>query len=100
VCINVRNLLPESTTVHWHGLILPNVMDGPAHITQEPIARGGGLYRYEFTAVQSGTYLYHPHDHIDRQQSLGLYGAMIIDLATPDPSLEANHEYDVLLQNG
>jgi hypothetical protein len=98
VRINVRNHLPASTTVHWHGLILPNVMDGPAHITQEPIEQGGGLYRYEFTAVQSGTYLYHSHDHIDRQQSLGLYGAMIIDPATPDPSLEADHEYDVLLQ--
>jgi FtsP/CotA-like multicopper oxidase with cupredoxin domain len=98
VRINVRNRLPESTTVHWHGLILPNIMDGPAHITQEPIASGGGLYRYEFTAVQSGTYLYHSHDHIDRQQALGLYGALIIDPATPDPSLEADHEYDVLLQ--
>jgi FtsP/CotA-like multicopper oxidase with cupredoxin domain len=98
VRINVRNHLPETTTVHWHGLILPNIMDGPAHITQEPIASGGGLYRYEFTAVQSGTYLYHSHDHIDRQQSLGLYGAIIIDPATPDPSLEADHEYDVLLQ--
>jgi hypothetical protein len=98
VRINVRNRLPETTTVHWHGLILPNIMDGPAHITQEPIASGGGLYRYEFTAVQSGTYLYHSHDHIDRQQALGLYGALIIDPATPDPSLEADHEYDVLLQ--
>src|SRR5213079_2709086 len=37
VRINVTNHLPETTTVHWHGLILPNVMDGPAHITQEPI---------------------------------------------------------------
>jgi manganese oxidase len=98
VRINVRNRLPETTTVHWHGLILPNIMDGPAHITQEPIASGGGLYRYEFTAVQSGTYFYHSHDHVDRQQSLGLYGAIIIDPATPDPSLEADHEYDVLLQ--
>ena len=98
VRINVRNHLPETTTVHWHGLILPNIMDGPAHITQEPIASGGGLYRYEFTAVQSGTYFYHSHDHVDRQQSLGLYGAIIIDPATPDPSLEADHEYDVLLQ--
>jgi len=89
--------LPETTTVHWHGLILPNVMDGPAHITQEPIANGG-LYRYEFTAVQSGTYLYHSHDHVDRQQALGLYGALIIDPATPDPSLAADHEYDLLLQ--
>lgn len=98
VRINVTNHLPESTTVHWHGLILPNIMDGPAHITQEPIATGGGVYHYEFTAVQSGTYLYHSHDHIDRQQALGLYGALIIDPAEPDPSLRADHEFDVLLQ--
>jgi FtsP/CotA-like multicopper oxidase with cupredoxin domain len=72
-------------------------MDGPAHITQEPIAKGD-LYRYEFTAVQSGTYFYHSHDHVDRQQSLGLYVAMIIDPAEPDSSLEADHEYTLLLQ--
>jgi len=97
VRINVTNHLPETTTVHWHGLILPNVMDGPAHITQEPIDKGR-VYRYEFTAVQSGTYLYHSHDHVDRQQALGLYGALIIDPADADPSLEADHEYTVLLQ--
>jgi FtsP/CotA-like multicopper oxidase with cupredoxin domain len=97
VRINVTNRLPETTTVHWHGLILPNVMDGPAHITQEPIDTGS-LYRYEFIAAQSGTYLYHSHDHVDRQQALGLYGALIIDPLTPDPSLAADHEYTVLLQ--
>ena len=70
VRIDVTNHLPETTTVHWHGLILPNIMDGPAHITQEPI-EDGQVYRYAFTVVQSGTYLYHSHDHIDRQQALG-----------------------------
>ena len=97
VRIDVINRLPETTTVHWHGLILPNVMDGPAHITQDPIEKGG-VYRYAFTAVQSGTYFYHSHDHVDRQQALGLYGAMIIDPATPDPSLEADHEYTLQIQ--
>jgi hypothetical protein len=97
VRINVTNRLPETTTVHWHGLVLPNIMDGPAHITQEPINRGS-VYRYEFTALQSGTYLYHSHDHVDRQQALGLYGALIIDPAEPDPNLQADHEYTVLLQ--
>ncbi len=95
--IDVRNRMPESTTVHWHGLILPNVMDGPAMITQDPIERGG-TYHYEFTVVQSGTYLYHSHDHVDRQQALGLYGALIIDPAERDPALEADHDYAVLLQ--
>lgn len=97
VRIDVKNRLPESTTVHWHGLILPNVMDGPAMITQDPIEKGG-VYHYQFTVVQAGTYLYHSHDHIDRQQALGLYGALIIDPVRPDPTLQADHEYTVLLQ--
>jgi FtsP/CotA-like multicopper oxidase with cupredoxin domain len=97
VRIEVTNRLPETTTVHWHGLILPNVMDGPAKITQQPI-ESGQQYRYEFTVVQSGTYLYHSHDHVDRQQSLGLYGALIIEPARPDPSVHADHDYIVQLQ--
>jgi FtsP/CotA-like multicopper oxidase with cupredoxin domain len=97
VRIEVTNRLPESTTIHWHGLILPNVMDGPAKITQPPI-ESGQRYRYEFTVVQSGTYFYHSHDNVDRQQALGLYGALIIDPAQPDPTLHADHEYTVLLQ--
>jgi FtsP/CotA-like multicopper oxidase with cupredoxin domain len=74
----VRNELPESTSVHWHGLILPNAMDGPAEITQEPI-EPGETFTYEFAADQAGTFFYHSHDHPDRQQPLGLYGALIID---------------------
>ena len=97
VRINVTNRLPESTTVHWHGLILPNVMDGPAHVTQEPI-ENGELYRYEFTVVQAGTYFYHSHDHVDRQQALGLYGALIIEDDVQDASLAADHEYTLQLQ--
>ncbi len=97
VRINVTNRLPETTTVHWHGLILPNVMDGPAHVTQKPI-ENGQLYRYEFTAVQYGSYLYHSHDHLDRQQALGLYGALIIDPASPGEEIPADHEYTIELQ--
>jgi len=97
VRINVTNHLPETTTVHWHGMILPNVMDGPAHVTQDPI-KNGGVYHYEFTAVQSGTYFYHSHDHVDRQQALGLYGAMLIEPRVPDPALRADHEYTIQLQ--
>lgn len=55
VRINLINGLPEETTVHWHGLILPNQMDGAAEITQKPIPPGGS-YSYEFTAEQHGTY--------------------------------------------
>lgn len=97
VRINVTNRLPESTTVHWHGLILPNAMDGPAEITQAPIEPGQNFI-YEFTAGQHGTYFYHTHDHVDRQQSLGLYGALIIDPANPADEISADLEYTVQLQ--
>ncbi|RWY80878.1 multicopper oxidase domain-containing protein [Rhizobium sp. WSM1325] len=97
VRINVRNELPESTTVHWHGLILPNEMDGPAMITQKPIEPGQS-YSYEYTVAQRGTYFYHTHDHVDRQQALGLYGALIIDPKDPADAILADAEYMVQLQ--
>ena len=97
VRINVRNRLPESTTVHWHGLILPNEMDGPAEITQAPIEPGNS-FTYEFDVEQHGTYFYHTHDHVDRQQSLGLYGALIIDPLDPTDEIPADLEYTVQLQ--
>ncbi|MBY5868607.1 DUF4396 domain-containing protein [Rhizobium leguminosarum] len=97
VRINVKNSLPESTSVHWHGLVLPNEMDGPAEITQPPIDPGE-TYVYEFTAGQSGSYFYHSHDHVDRQQALGLYGALMIDPAQADPTTIADREYVILLQ--
>jgi len=99
VRIHLTNHLPESTTVHWHGLILPNGMDGPAGITQDPI-EPGQTFTYEFTTQQAGTYFYHTHDHVDRQQALGLYGALIID--PKDPAVDAaygyNHELVIQLQ--
>jgi hypothetical protein len=86
--IHVRNDLPESTTVHWHGLVVPNAMDGPAGITQEPI-KPGGSFTYEFTAGQPGTFFYHSHDHSDRQQGLGLYGAWDHQATRPSPRRKA-----------
>ncbi|MBY3171946.1 DUF4396 domain-containing protein [Rhizobium laguerreae] len=97
VRINVKNSLPESTSVHWHGLVLPNEMDGPAEITQ-PSIHPGETYVYKFTAGQSGSYFYHSHDHVDRQQALGLYGALMIDPAQADPTTIADREYVILLQ--
>jgi uncharacterized membrane protein YidH (DUF202 family) len=98
VRIVIHSRLPESTTVHWHGLVLPNKMDGPAFITQEPIGTGDS-YVYEFTANQAGTFFYHSHDHPDRQQGLGLYGAFIIDPREPEKDEpKADLEYVIQLQ--
>jgi FtsP/CotA-like multicopper oxidase with cupredoxin domain len=93
----VHNNLPEPTTVHWHGLNVPNAMDGAAEITQKPIPPGS-TYTYEYTAEQSGTYLYHTHAHIDRQQSLGLYGALIIDPKLSDARAKVDVDYVIQLQ--
>lgn len=97
VRIHVRNALPEPTTVHWHGLILPNEMDGPSNITQPPIPPGGS-YVYEFTAGQAGTFFYHTHHDPDRQQGLGLYGALIIDPASADPVPRTDLEHVMQMQ--
>jgi FtsP/CotA-like multicopper oxidase with cupredoxin domain len=97
VRVNITNALPEETTVHWHGLILPNQMDGPAEITQKPIGPGE-TFAYEFTATQHGTYFYHPHAKPDRTQALGLYGAFIIDPTNPEDEVRADHDYVVELQ--
>ena len=97
VRINFRNNLPESTTIHWHGLIVPNTMDGPAKITQDPV-QPGGSYRYEFDVGQSGTFFYHSHDHPDRQQALGLYGAILIAPKDPSTEVKADLEYTIQLQ--
>jgi FtsP/CotA-like multicopper oxidase with cupredoxin domain len=97
VRIELHNRLPEPTTIHWHGLIVPNRMDGPAEITQRPV-RPGESFTYKFTANQHGTYFYHPHANPDRTQALGLYGALIIDPANPSDEASADHEYVVELQ--
>ncbi|RAM49985.1 MAG: copper oxidase [Hapalosiphonaceae cyanobacterium JJU2] len=95
VRIVVKNNLPEPTSVHWHGMILPNAMDGAADVTQKPIAPSAS-FTYEFTVKQPGTYFYHSHKDIDRQQSLGMYGALIV--APKDKSNTPAYDQDVVIQ--
>jgi FtsP/CotA-like multicopper oxidase with cupredoxin domain len=78
IIVNFKNSLPQSTTIHWHGLRVPNDMDGAPGITQEPIA-AGAQFRYEFTARDAGTYWYHPHIDSSAQVGNGLYGAIIVE---------------------
>ena len=97
VRINFTNHLPDSATMHWHGLIVPNRMDGPGNITQVPVAPGG-RYVYEFVVQQSGTYFYHSHTRPDRQQALGLYGALIIAPRAAPAEPPVDVDYVVQLQ--
>jgi FtsP/CotA-like multicopper oxidase with cupredoxin domain len=76
------NQLEEPTTIHWHGVEVPNAMDGVPGITQAPI-QPGETFTYEFVAKPAGTFIYHSHYESDRQVSVGLYGPFIIEPRSP-----------------
>lgn len=80
--VTVRNGLEEETTVHWHGIRLPNAMDGVPHLTQKPIGPGES-FEYEFELPDAGTYWYHPHQRSFEQVGRGLYGPLIVEEADP-----------------
>ena len=80
--VHVENRLAEPTTVHWHGIRLPNAMDGVPYITQPPI-EPGGQFVYEFTVPDAGTYWYHPHQRSFEQSGRGMHGALIVEEREP-----------------
>jgi FtsP/CotA-like multicopper oxidase with cupredoxin domain len=80
--VTVENRLPQDTTVHWHGLRIPNPMDGAPYVTQPPIPPEDSFV-YEFTAPDAGTFWYHPHAHSAEQVGRGLMGALIIEEPQP-----------------
>jgi FtsP/CotA-like multicopper oxidase with cupredoxin domain len=78
----VENGLSEATTVHWHGIRLPNAMDGIPGLTQATI-RPGGSFDYAFTPPDAGTFWYHSHDDSLVQMGRGLAGALIVEEFEP-----------------
>ncbi|MDG9882191.1 copper resistance system multicopper oxidase [Pseudomonas sp. GD04058] len=81
VTLRVRNRLDESTSLHWHGIILPANMDGVPGLSFAGIEPGGD-YLYRFTLEQNGTYWYHSHSGL--QEQAGVYGAIVIEPKTPE----------------
>jgi FtsP/CotA-like multicopper oxidase with cupredoxin domain len=77
VRIYVTNRLPEHTSIHWHGILLPNGMDGVGGLTQ-PHIQPGETFAYEFTLNESGTRMYHPHADENVQLAMGLMGLFVI----------------------
>jgi FtsP/CotA-like multicopper oxidase with cupredoxin domain len=76
--VTLHNALPDAgVTVHWHGVDVPNAMDGVAGVTQDAVPPGG-TFVYRFVAVQAGTYWYHSHQQSSEQVRRGLYGAFIV----------------------
>ncbi|MCJ8211050.1 multicopper oxidase domain-containing protein [Mucilaginibacter sp. RS28] len=90
--IYVHNLMMMETSIHWHGLILPNRYDGVSYLTTTPIM-GGQTHLFKFPLVQHGTYWY--HSHTMTQEQSGLYGSFIIHERKPEPM----KEYTLLLSD-
>ena len=99
--LRVTNAIPHSsvrgheTSIHWHGILLPATMDGVPGVSFDGIGRGE-TWRYRFDVKQSGTYWYHSHSVF--QEQAGLYGALIIDPAEPEP-FHCDRDYVVMLSD-
>jgi FtsP/CotA-like multicopper oxidase with cupredoxin domain len=89
--IHVHNLLKEETSLHWHGLFLPNKEDGVPNLTQMPI-KPGTTHVYRFPIIQHGTHWYHSHSGL--QEQIGMYGSMILNKKPAD--IEKRKEVDGL----
>ncbi len=93
VRLAVTNALSEESSIHWHGLLVPFQMDGVPGVSF-PGIKPGQTYIYDFPVRQSGTYWYHSHSGM--QEAMGLYGAIVIDPAGPDP-VAYDREHVILL---
>ncbi len=95
--------VPGGVTLHWHGVAVPNAMDGVAGVTQDALAPGQS-FTYRFVATQAGTYWYHSHQVSHEQVIGGLYGALVIEpkdaKATPDAVAMAHTYGGVRTING
>ncbi len=87
VRIYVENRLPEPTSAHWHGVLLPNGMDGVSGLNQKRI-EPGETFKYEFTVRQHGTQMYHPHFDEMVQFSMGMMGLLIFHPKRPDRRID------------
>jgi CopA family copper-resistance protein len=97
ITLRVTNHLRETSSIHWHGLILPSAMDGVPDVADG--FRGiapGETFTYRFPALQSGTYWYHSHSGF--QEQTGLYGAIIVDPLEPEP-FDHDRDFTLLLSD-
>ncbi|WP_204376997.1 multicopper oxidase domain-containing protein [Methyloceanibacter methanicus] len=85
--IDVTNLLDEATTMHWHGLRVPNKMDGVPYLTQFPIQKDE-TWHYSYTPEDAGVYWYHPHCRTMDQIARGLTGIIVV-AEKDDPGFDA-----------
>jgi manganese oxidase len=96
VRIYVTNKLAAPTTVHWHGVFLPNGMDGVGGLSQAVI-KPKETFKYEFTLRQHGTFMYHSHHDEMTQMALGLMGMIVIHPRKPNPDYKVQRDFAMLL---
>jgi FtsP/CotA-like multicopper oxidase with cupredoxin domain len=94
--VHFTNNLPEETTIHWHGLRIPNDMDGVPDVTQ-PGVMPGGSFTYDFTVPDAGTYWYHPHYDSAEQVGYGLYGPIVV--TDPNEPKDLGKEHVLMLSD-
>jgi FtsP/CotA-like multicopper oxidase with cupredoxin domain len=97
VRILVTNRLPEATSIHWHGILLPSGMDGVSGLNQ-PAIDPGQTFAYEFTLRQHGTHMYHPHADEMVQMAVGMMGLFIIHPAGGEPE-RIDRDFAFLMHN-
>ena len=85
--IHVTNAMDMETSVHWHGLLLPNFQDGVPYLTTPPI-KPGETFTYHFPLIQAGTYWYHSHTMLQEQS--GVYGSIVIEPKKPSPDYDTD----------
>jgi FtsP/CotA-like multicopper oxidase with cupredoxin domain len=84
--VHLKNELPEATTIHWHGIRLPNAMDGVPD-NPAPAVEPGGSFDYDFIVPDSGTFWYHPHVDSAAEEGFGMYGPLIVTDPDEPPDL-------------
>lgn len=99
VRVVLHNQLPESTSIHFHGLEVPNDQDGVPFLTQPPV-KPGESYTYEFTVPNSGSHMYHSHHNAAAQVGKGLLGAFVVDPRTPRGEPVVALDYVMILNDG
>lgn len=92
--IYVKNEMSVETSIHWHGLLLPNFFDGVPYLTTPPI-KAGTTFKYEFPIRQSGTYWYHSHTMLQEQS--GVFGSLLIH--PKEKTLDYDHDLIVMLSD-
>ncbi|GGK05010.1 copper oxidase [Lentibacillus kapialis] len=88
---HLKNELDVPVTIHWHGMILPNRMDGVPGLTQDAV-QPGESFTYEFIANDPGTYWYHSHQHSSKQVDRGLYGSLVIEEKETEQKNDLNQD--------